>query len=87
MSEISKTYCKRIINAKRCSLLPWKTLDVDLFHLNGKNYLVVIDYFSKFVEIRQLKEIISTNTVNYYNLCLQDMVFQNIYILQWFSIR
>ena len=34
----------------------WETLGIDLFNLNGKNYLIVIDYFRKFVEIGSCKK-------------------------------
>ena len=29
-------------------LRPWEVLGVDVFHLNNKNYLCIIDYHSKF---------------------------------------
>lgn len=33
---------------------PWKKLGTDIFHYGGKDYLVVVDYFSKYPEITQL---------------------------------
>jgi transposase InsO family protein len=36
---------------------PWERLGTDLFHFNGKNYLIVIDYYSRWVEIKRLAEL------------------------------
>ena len=34
--------------------LPWTKIGVDLFHHEGKNYLLSVDYFSRWIEIPQL---------------------------------
>ena len=33
---------------------PWQKLGSDLFELQGKNYLLIVDYFSRFVEVIKL---------------------------------
>lgn len=33
---------------------PWQKVGTDLFHLQGKDYLLVIDYFSNCPEVAQL---------------------------------
>ena len=33
---------------------PWETIRTDLFHLEGENYLIVADYYSKFFMTRKL---------------------------------
>ena len=33
---------------------PWKTLSTDLFYLKGRTYLLVVDYFSRNVEVSPL---------------------------------
>ena len=39
---------------------PWQRVGTDLFHLNGDNYLVVVDYFSRYPEIKKLSSTTST---------------------------
>ncbi|KAL1462012.1 hypothetical protein MTO96_043276, partial [Rhipicephalus appendiculatus] len=34
---------------------PWDTVGIDLFMLEGKEYVVVVDYYSPFFELEQLK--------------------------------
>lgn len=34
--------------------LPWTKLGVDICHHNGKNYLITVDYFSRWIEMPQL---------------------------------
>ena len=36
-------------------LRPWEVLDADVFHLNNKNYLCIVDYHSKFPVIKRLE--------------------------------
>ncbi|UYV72007.1 K02A2.6-like [Cordylochernes scorpioides] len=36
--------------------LPWKKVGIDLFALYGENYLIIVDYFSKFPEIAHLTD-------------------------------
>ena len=35
--------------------LPWATISVDLFQLEGKNYIVMVDHYSEFIELDYLK--------------------------------
>ena len=36
---------------------PWQKVGMDLPHLKGKNYIVVVDYFSNYPEVRLLKDL------------------------------
>ncbi|KAM7306991.1 uncharacterized protein ISCGN_010627 [Ixodes scapularis] len=42
---------------------PWQEIGMDRFLLDGKNYLVVIDYFSKFFELKQLHRTTSKDVI------------------------
>lgn len=44
---------------------PWKMLGTDLFHLKKDNYLLVVDYFSRYFEIAKLKNTTSQSIVNH----------------------
>lgn len=44
---------------------PWKMLGTDLFHLKKDNYLLVVDYFSRYFEISKLKNTTSQSIVNH----------------------
>ncbi|XP_062590681.1 uncharacterized protein K02A2.6-like [Saccostrea cucullata] len=44
---------------------PWEMLGTDLFHLKNDNYLLVVDYFSRYVEIAKLKSTTSQSIVNH----------------------
>lgn len=43
---------------------PWQKIVADLFHLGGKDYLVIIDYFSYFLEVKKLKTTMTQSVVN-----------------------
>ena len=43
---------------------PWERVAADLFQLKGKSYLVVVDYFSRYVEVQSLSITTSASVVN-----------------------
>lgn len=43
---------------------PWETIGTDVYQFAGKNYLMVIDYFSKFIETAPLERLDSHHTIN-----------------------
>ena len=43
---------------------PWEKVGTDLFHIEGRNYLVTVDYFSQFVEVDYLTETTSQMVVS-----------------------
>lgn len=43
---------------------PWSKVAADIFHLND-NYMLIVDYYSKWPEIHKLDNMSSTNTIAY----------------------
>ena len=43
--------------------LPWSKIGCDLFQLGARNYLVMVDYYSNFIEVAQLSETISREVI------------------------
>ena len=43
---------------------PWQVVGKDLFELNKSNYLLVVDYFSKYPEVLQLKSTTSVSVIS-----------------------
>lgn len=43
--------------------VPWETLGVDFFHFKNAEWLLLIDYFSKYVEVAKLNNITSTSVI------------------------
>ena len=43
--------------------LPWSRISVDLFQLAGKNYLVMVDHYSDFIELDHLKNTTANSVI------------------------
>ena len=46
------------------SNVPWKSLVMDNFNFNGRHYLIVVDWFSKFIIVKPSKDLTSRTTIN-----------------------
>uniref|UniRef100_A0A1A8FRD6 Integrase catalytic domain-containing protein n=1 Tax=Nothobranchius korthausae TaxID=1143690 RepID=A0A1A8FRD6_9TELE len=44
---------------------PWEKVGTDLFHLHGKDYLLIIDYYSNFPEIALLTSTTAGNVITH----------------------
>ena len=44
---------------------PWERIAADLFELKGSMYLLVVDYYSRFVEVQKLNSTTSTSVITY----------------------
>ena len=42
---------------------PWQRVGSDLFDLNGRTYLVIVDYYSNFIEVAHLNNTTSTSLI------------------------
>ena len=49
--ESKPANCKEALRQHEAGTVPWEKIGCDLFEINGHNYLVVIDYFSNFIEV------------------------------------
>ena len=43
---------------------PWQKVAADIFTLNGQEYLVIVDYFSRYPEVQKLKSTTTLGIVN-----------------------
>ena len=43
---------------------PWQKVAADLFHLKGEDYIAIVDYFSRYLEIKRLKSTTTQSIVN-----------------------
>ena len=48
----------------------------DLFELKGKSYLLLVDYFSRYIEVLKLTYTTTRSVVAATNLCLLGMAYQ-----------
>ena len=53
--EFQQTQPKEKTIHHAISLRPWEVLGADVFQLNNKNYLYVVDYHSKFLVIKRME--------------------------------
>ena len=44
---------------------PWRKVSTDLFHHNGKDYIIAVDYYSRFFEVASLKNTTSENVMDH----------------------
>ena len=44
---------------------PWQKVGLDLFHYNGKNFILAVDYFSGFIEMKKLQSTNSNDVTNF----------------------
>ena len=64
--------CQKTLNLSREPLIntplpsyPWERIAADLFDLKGSTYLLVVDYFSRFVEVQKLNTTTSPSVVTH----------------------
>ena len=55
---------KETLRQTKTSERPWSELGADLFEFEGQQNLLLIDYYSKFIEVEELKELTSKATID-----------------------
>lgn len=61
--KYSKSQTQEELKSHEIKMLPWNKVGCDLFELQGEKYLLIIDYYSKFIEIEVLENDTSSNRV------------------------
>ena len=56
---------KQLMQTHRIPDRPWSRVTADLFTLQGKDYVVLVDYYSDFIEVGKLPETTSTSAVHF----------------------
>ena len=54
---------KETLVQKPVETYPWEKVASDIFDIQGKQYLVLVDYFSNFIEVEQLQSLSSTAVI------------------------
>lgn len=62
--KFQKSNSKEEFIQSEIPLNAWKMLGTDLFYFKSKAYLIVVDYFSKYVEFGLLREESSESTID-----------------------
>ena len=52
---------------------PWQRLGSDLFHYRGKTHMIVVDYYSRWIEVKRLKDETSQSVID----ALKDLFAQH----------
>jgi transposase InsO family protein len=54
---------KETLKPTKTPKLPWNELASDVFNFEGPNYLLTVDYFSKYIEVDHLPDLSSASTI------------------------
>ena len=61
--EFQQTQPMEKITHHEIPLRPWEVLGADVFHFNNKNYLCIVDYHSKFPEVKWMEGLSTDNLI------------------------
>ena len=63
-SEVDKSSPKEPLKPTKTPSLPWEEVSSDIMEWRNEHYLVVVDYFSKFIEADKLVDMSSASTID-----------------------
>ena len=55
-STYQRSNPKELLHSHPVPQCPWARVGADLFELNSKTFLIIVDYYSGFIEVEQLRE-------------------------------
>ena len=55
--------CKEPLIPSAVPDVPWSNAASDIFTFEGENYLLLVDYYSKYIEVSRLGDMTSTETI------------------------
>ena len=55
--------CKELLIPSAIPDVPWSNAASDIFTFEGENYLLLVDYYSKYIEVSRLGDMTSTETI------------------------
>ena len=53
-----------ILIPQEISVRPWQTVATDLFHFDGSNFILIVDYYSKYLFVQKLSNFSSQEVIN-----------------------
>ena len=63
-NEVDKATAKEPLKPTRIPSLPWEEVASDIFEWKNEQYLVSVDYFSKFIEADKMEDMSSASTIH-----------------------
>ena len=63
-NEFRNSQAKQPLKPHEIPERPWQILGTDLFELDGQNYLILVDYYSKFFEVSKISGTGSESVIN-----------------------
>ncbi|XP_063903271.1 uncharacterized protein K02A2.6-like [Zophobas morio] len=61
--HFSKSQSNEPLKSHEIPILPWNKVGSDIFEYNGNKYLLLIDYYSKYIEIENLSQNMTSNNI------------------------
>ena len=62
--EQQKAQCAESLKLQEISVRPWQIIATDLFQVGRSHYMLVVDYYSKYLLVRKLKDFSSQEIIN-----------------------
>lgn len=60
---VPSNHAKEPLILREIPKAPWKMLGSDIFEFNNRQYLILVDYYTKFAEVEELHDMSSETTI------------------------